>query len=219
MNKEINDLVGTDYILHILQSDDISEVRIFVLGPEGTNISQAAHKWAVHCGISKKVNIILCDTPEQEVEAAVQVREEGVIPIFALCAVYYNLCKVFFRNLDSYMFLHHYYMQLDNMQLASKNYTKHTLKDNALVAAHYSPSILLEATDYVIKDTSSNSAAARLCAEGEVDACITTETACKLYDLNTIKEFGSPNMLFTFGTTKFGMDEILKTLKKMQMER
>ena len=45
MNKEINDLVGTDYILHILQSDDISEVRIFVLGPEGTNISQAAHKW------------------------------------------------------------------------------------------------------------------------------------------------------------------------------
>lgn len=198
----------------ILKSEEVKEIRIFALGPEGTNISQAAYRWVEEEELQDKAKIILCETPEQEIERAMQIEEEGVIPIFALCAVYYDLCGVFFRNLENYTFLYHYYMKLDNMQLASKKYNKDTLPPNASIAVHPSPAVLLEETNYVIRKAFSNSAAARMCASDEADACITTETARQLYGLETIKEYGAPNMLFTFGTTKFGMSQIVPIAKK-----
>lgn len=211
-NKNIK--IDISKVPDILRDKTFREIHIFALGPEGTNISQAAYRWAEEERILNKSNIILCDTPEQEIEWAMQVKEKGVLPIFALCAVYYDLCKVFFRHLENYTFLHHYYMQLDNMQLASQKYTQETLKKNATVAAHFSPSILLEETEYILKKANSNSAAAKMCALGEVDACITTESACKLYGLETIEEYGAPNMLFTFGTTDYGVEQIYEVINK-----
>ena len=204
--------IDTAKVPDILRNNAFKEIRIFALGPEGTNISQAAYKWAEEEKILNKSKIILCDTPEQEIELSMQMKEKGVLPIFALCAVYYDLCKVFFRHLENYTFLHHYYMQLDHMQLASKKYNVDTLKKNATVAAHVSPSILLEGTEYVFIKANSNSAAAKKCALGEVDACITTQRACEIYNLKTINEYGAPNMLFTFGTTNYGAEQIYNVI-------
>lgn len=217
VNEVQKDLCNTyfeyDAVTKLMQSNDIREVRVFSLGPYGTNIAKASRMWAQKNHIKEKTNIVLCDSPEDEIAQAMQVTENGVLPIFALCAVYYDLCKLFFRFGSNYTFLHHFYMPLDRMQLASKDYDKDTLPNHAKVASHYSPSILLEQTDYEICLAKSNAAAAKKCALGEADACITTETAKELYQLKTIREFGAPSMLFTFGTTSYGID-ILEQLQK-----
>ncbi|MCG7585295.1 hypothetical protein, partial [Photobacterium sp. OFAV2-7] len=62
-----------------------------------------------------------------------------------------------------------------------------------------------------IIDASSNSDAAKLCAEGKVDACITTESARNIHGLKTVHEFGSPEMLF-FASLPPSSSEYLKGL-------
>ncbi len=200
--------IESEMVPQLIKSDKVARVKLFALGPEGTNISQAAKLWAEHLRILDKTEMILCATPEDEVEEAMKVDKKGVVPIFALCAVYNDLCKLFFKYGSNYTFLHHFYMRLDKMQLASKKYINETMPNNATIASHYSPSVLLENTEYNICMADSNAAAARKCFYGETDACITTETARKIYGLNTLKEFGAPSMLFTFGTTEHGIRQL-----------
>lgn len=201
----INDDIGS-----LLRDESIKRIKIFALGPDGTNIYQASKAWIKNMNIEEKSDIILCSTPEEEVMKSMEIKEDSVIPIFALCTVYYNLCNLFFKYCNNYFFLSHFYMQLDSMQLASKKKTLEELGEHAIVARHLSPRMILEDTSYEFIDANSNAHAAQLCAEGKVEACITTETAKNIYNLNTIQMFGSPVMLFTFGTTEHGVSLLMQ---------
>lgn len=212
-NKFYSEGFEQDKIISLMNNESIRKIKIFALGPKGTNISQAAENWSDEIGISNKSEIILCESPEEEINRSMDIDTEGVIPIFSLCAVYFDLCNLYFKYNTNYFFLTHYYMRLDNMQLASKVKKIDELEDKALVACHLSPRMLLYNTEFVIVNTGSNAFAAKMCADGLVDACITTEESRKIYNLNRLFSFGSPYMLFTFGTTVHGIKLLSKINK------
>ncbi len=203
-----NDYFDPASLKQRLRSDDIRAVPVYALGPAGTNLQQASQKWIKAMEIEKKSEITLCPTPEISVERAQEVSEPGIVPIFALCAVYFSLCRLYFKHGSNYTFLSHLYAPLDEMQLASHHNSLNELAPNAKIATHVSPASLLDDTAYERVIVNSNSEAARRCAAGDVDACITTESARKIYGLKRNFLFGSPSMLFTFGTTRHGVEEL-----------
>ncbi|MCR4441046.1 MAG: hypothetical protein QHH10_02780 [Peptococcaceae bacterium] len=195
-------------VKRVLGNDRIKTVKMFCLGPDGTNISKAARQWVKEIGIQDKAVFIYCDTPEEEVRKAREVTGSGDFPVIVLCAVYCRLNDLYFSHEDCYFFMHHYYMPLDDLQLAAREGVER-IPEDWVIAAHPSPKPLLSGLKNRIYEANSNAHAAKLCAEGKVNACITTEKARKIYSLKKIHDFGSPMMLFTFGTTLHGIN-ILK---------
>ncbi|MDF2801153.1 MAG: hypothetical protein K0S61_1056 [Anaerocolumna sp.] len=186
-----------------LKMDLIQEIRMFVLGPEGTNIYEAAKLWAKEREIESKCSFTLCATPEEAISEAKKVKVENILPVFVLCAVYYKLYELYFFNTDCLFFMDHLYMKLDDMQLAALSYSE---KNNYKVFTHPSPAKLVESLENVnIEYSDSNGYAAQECKEEEGALCITTEKARSIYELKKIFDFGSPFMLFTFGTTFDGV--------------
>ncbi len=201
-------------LIEVLKRNEIKEIRHFVLGPPGTNIDQASHRWAEETNLSEKSKYIYCKTPEKAIEEAKKIKDGKVLPIFWTCAVYFNLYKVFFENPDTVSFLIVYPMKLDKMQLCTRKEKLKEIKDGIpfhwKIGVHPSPAPLLKSLKSTILWTTSNSKAAEICKKGRVDACVTTEEARKKYGLVKIHEFGSPVMIFFGGTTKKGA----KLLKK-----
>lgn len=202
-----NNKVKIDTVINTLKTSDI-KIKIFALGPEGTNIGAAAKHWAKEYGFYEKSEIIFCNTPDEELRKAEEIKDDKILPIFTLCAVYYKLYEMYFKHYNLYFFLHHYYMELDEMQLVSRHQKTENIPDCWTIASHPSPSPLISNLKNKIIYVSSNSEAAKKCAEGAVDACITTESARIIYSLNKLHSFGSPTMLFTFGTTCHGINII-----------
>ncbi len=203
-------------LIEIFQRDEIREIRHFVLGPPGTNIDQAARKWAKENNLFHKSKFVYCETPEKEIEEAKKIEDDKVFPLFWTCAVYYKLYKVFFENPDTAPFLIVCSMRLNRMQLCTREEKAKQIKNGIpshwKIASHPSPAPLLNSLKCKVLLTTSNSKAAELCKKGEADLCITTEEARKKYGLVKIHEFGSPWMVFFAGTTRHGV-EILKKLK------
>lgn len=104
-------------LLSRLHCPQIRKVIHFALGPIGTNIAQACNSWNHANGIQEKAEVILCSTPEASLAQARLVSEEGVLPLFWTCAVYFALNQLFFSNPDVLPFLFSHNMPLDNMQL------------------------------------------------------------------------------------------------------
>jgi prephenate dehydratase len=193
-----------------LSSSAVKQVIHFALGPKGTNIGQACEAWTKEKGVEEKTEIVFCPTPEESLEQARKVKENGVLPIFWTCAVFYALNKLFFYNPDVYPFLFQYNMPLDTMQLCVPAEMQKKEWDNKwLIASHPSPSPLVSNLKNIVINTKSNSQAAILCAQGEVEACITTAQAAKIHGLVPVHEFGSPTMVFFGGTTQHGMNILL----------
>ena len=199
-----------------LQSDSVRQVLSFALGPEGTNIAQAAREWHRVNDIVGKADTVLCDLPENALRQAEEVIQDGVVPIFWTCAVFARMKDMFFQNPHTLPFFFVHEMKLDEMQLAA--HQRHTdallpmLRGESggerRIASHVSPAPLLEPLrDFgaVIVDAPSNAAAAEKCAAGEVDACMTTTAARERYGLTSLHVFGSPPMLFFGGTTSHGL--------------
>lgn len=204
-------------LIEALKKEEIKEIRHFVLGPPGTNIDQASHRWAKENKLLHKSKFIYCETPEKEIEEAKKITNDKVFPLFWTCAVYFNLYKVFFENPDTVPFLIVYSMKLDTMQLCTREEKIKEIKDGKIpsslkIASHPSPAPLLNPLKCKVLLTTSNAKAAELCAQGEVEACITTEKARKIHGLVRIHKFGSPWMVFFGGTTEHGV-EVLKKLK------
>ena len=203
-------------LIEIFQRGEIREIRHFVLGPPGTNIDQAARKWTKENNLFHRSKFVYCETPEKEIEEAKKIKDDKVFPVFWTCAVYYKLYKVFFENPDIASFLIVYSMRLNRMQFCTREEKAKEIKNGIpshwKIAAHQSPAPLLNSLKCKVLLTTSNSKAAEICAQGRVDACITTEKARQLYGLVKIHEFGSPMMVFFAGTTRHGI-EILKKLK------
>lgn len=212
MKKFITEIklpVGNE-IEAVLQDSRVKKIINFCLGPVGTNIGQAAEKWSREIGIQDKVEIIFLATPEECLQSAREVDEDGVIGIFWTCAVYFKLNELFFNNPDTFPFFINYTMDLDEMQLATRpeklNEINNSVPEIWLIASHPSPAPLMSGWD--IKLVNSNSAAALECQNKVVDACITTEAARVSTGLVKIHSFGSPPMVFFGGITYSGAQRL-----------
>lgn len=196
-----------------LRSPVIWKVVCCCLGPEGTNIEQAARLWVKRLKLTHKAEIVLRDTPEESLALARSITEKGVLAVFWTCAVYKNEHRLFFANPDVYPFYFQQEMALDEMQLACKPVDALQINiDVGLpvswrVASHPSPATLVDGLAEVVL-ANSNAAAARDCASGKAELCITTESARKVYGLEKIHSFGSPSMIFFGGVTQHGQEQV-----------
>jgi len=203
-------LVGPDRFGDVLRSPAVRQIRIHGLGPEGTNIARCCH-WVVHKeGVGHKAVVIIHGRkvdPIEYAEIAGREAAEGILPLHVECAVYFALGELFDRRPGEVVFANHYYLPLDEMQLAAR-----TLFDPATVcygrlrvASHPSPvglvTPLLDRRILVNVTASSNSDAAEMVRLGEADVCLTTEAGARLSGLVTLHRFGSPIMLFTVGAS------------------
>jgi len=194
-----------------LRSNRVKRVVSYVLGPSGTNIEQAAMMWHKAMGVEGKSEFVLCDLPETAVRMALALKLRGTLGVFWTCAVFAREFKMFFSNPEAFPFFFQQEMLLDEMQLAVSGRNGFSLSSNLAtvkVATHISPSPLVESLrqfGVAIVDASSNAEAARMCASGEVDACMTTEAARRIHMLKKIHSFGSPNMIFFGGITPHGL--------------
>ena len=188
------------------QLAQVVKIQHFVLGPVGTNMQQACKAWNMKNALEQKAHITLCKTPEDCLAQARLVSEKGVLPLFWTCAVYYALNQFFFNNPDTFPFLFSFNFPLDNMQLCVREELANKEWNNDWrIASHPSPAPLVAGLVNQATLTTSNAQAAKLCAGGEVEACITTAQAAKIHGLTMVHEFGSPNMVFFAGTTQHGV--------------
>ncbi len=183
-------------VMETMRSPGVTEINHYVLGPEGTNISQAALRWSEERGMGDKSNLRYCDSPEEAIEKASDEAVRNSVNLAWTCAVYYNEHRLFFNCVDHNLFFAQQRMLLDCMQLVSRQ--KIDISSVVSVATHPSPGALLDAysNSFSFIHAKSNSHAAQLCRAGIVDAAITTETARRLNKLVKIHEFGSPEMVF-----------------------
>ncbi|OJI06235.1 hypothetical protein BK004_04560 [bacterium CG10_46_32] len=195
-----------------MRSPDIMRIQCYALGPEGTNISQAAARWAERMGVSGKTEISLCETPETSLEQAQAVDEAGVIGLFGTCAVYFALNKLFFQNPATLPFFATEIMFLDEMQLAALPSRATSMNGSVpsawRVASHPSPAPLVRSLECKVVLVNSNAQAADQCAQGIVELCITTESARKSRGLTKLHSFGSPPMVFFYGTAGPSIDVV-----------
>ena len=204
-----------------LKSPTVRSVVSFALGPKGTNIEQAAQRWHDEMELDGKAKIVLCDLPETAVEMAISLRKRGTLGIFWTCAVFKREHQVFFNNPNTFPFFFQHEMRLDEMQLAvSSKKVRQAISRGRVksvrIATHVSPAPLIEClreAGAVLVDASSNSEAARMCAAGDVAACVTTESGRKIHGLVKAHSFGSPEMVFFGGITPRGIRLLEETNK------
>jgi len=205
-----------------LRSSSVKKVVCCALGPKGNNIEQAATKWLERVGIARKSEVVLRDTPEECLELARSITEDGVVAVFWTCAVYSRENEFFFGNPDVFPFFFQQEMALDEMQLACKPANElqvkvhHGFPKNWRIASHPSPAPLAKGFGEIVL-RNSNAAAARACANGETELCITTESARQIYELVKLHSFGSPLMVFFGGITQHGQKQIETSFQQMRM--
>jgi len=217
-----------------LNSPRIGAIRSYVLGPAGTNISQANEKWMERMDIRHKTQTLFFDTPE---DCLLRARAFTSAPnkvglftnacdigIFWTCAVYYALHNIFFENPDVFPFFANEVMCLDEMQLATRKDLLSFIQGEHIptswvVATHPSPMPLVRGRFHDIVSANSNAHAADLCAQGIVDVCVTTESARASRDLVKLFSFGSPEMIFFAGITSRGARLIEEAYREILVSR
>lgn len=60
-------LISFNSANNLFRSAYVTRLNHYVLGPKGSNISQAANGWSTKNGLTEKENIIFCETPEEAV--------------------------------------------------------------------------------------------------------------------------------------------------------
>jgi hypothetical protein len=196
-------------LLRVLGNSSVSRIRMHGLGPPGTNISQACHRFLDAHKLEHKAEVIVHGAgvgPPEYADIAAREVQDGVIPLHVECAVFYGLGELFRARANEVVFAGHHYMPLDAMQLAAHPSLCLRAKEPASglrIVSHPSPAALAEplveegaSLSYV----SSNAAAAGAVQRGEADMCITTDSAGRSAGLVEVHRFGSPMMIFTIGT-------------------
>jgi prephenate dehydratase len=160
--------------------------RIHTLGPQGTNCEAAALEWFARRGVEGEV--LLYRTLESAIPA-VDGDPEGAL---LGCVVYPDLHTLVFRNLATLTLADCFVMHTHDMVLAARgdDYPRS-------VATHPAPESLIPAAIHDRRLVTSNAEAARVCARGEVDGCITTGVAAHANGLRIVTDFGRVAMGFT----------------------
>ena len=160
--------------------------RIRTLGPTGTNCEAAARHYA---GVHKlDARIDLHKTLEEATALVLEAPNSALLG----CVVYPDLHNLVFPYLTRLQLDDVFMFNTFNMVLA----TRHGKRDFGKVATHPAPQSLVK-DDYPIILANSNSEAARLCFDGDVDACVTTLPAARALGLEVVRDFGEVPMGFT----------------------
>ncbi|MFK5951191.1 MAG: hypothetical protein QM500_20745 [Methylococcales bacterium] len=165
-----------------------SDFNIHTLGPEGTNCEAAAENWLTENNINGK--IILHDTLE---DGMISMKNDSKESVLLGCVVYPELHNLVFKNRSTSKLVECFVFPTMPMLLAAKNESFEYNK----IATHPAPVALIPGIFNEKIFVNSNSVAAKKCADGLVDACITTEKSAKKYGLKIIQDYGPIPMGFT----------------------
>jgi prephenate dehydratase len=161
------------------------ELTIHTLGPSGTNCEAAANSYLEKKGAKGKICL------HETLEKAVIEIEHNENSMLLGCVVYPELHTLVFSNLTKLKLVECFVFPTLNMVLASGN------GKSGSVSSHPAPKNLIPEYINEIKMVNSNSQAAINCYKGITDACITTITAAKKYNLEILEDFGKIPMGFT----------------------
>ncbi len=166
---------------------DLSKVAVLhTLGPTGTNCEAAAHAWFKRRGNIGRV--YLHSTLEQAVE---EMPEDDTHALLG-CVVYPDLHTLVFSNLGRLALADCFIFPTFNMLLAQRP----GVPSVRSVATHPAPRHLVPA-GLDVSLVNSNAQAALDCANGIVDACITTLPAAQRNGLQIVNDHGPVPMGFT----------------------
>ncbi|WP_409180693.1 hypothetical protein F9C11_29940 [Amycolatopsis sp. VS8301801F10] len=167
-------------------------MRIHTLGPAGTNCEAAARHYLEKNGY-RDGSVVLYDTLEDAVE---HVLDEPADSALLGCIVYPRLHEIVFDHLDSLALRECFTMPTHRMVLA-KPAGSPEIGPRSTVLCHPAPVQLLDGRGLDVRLATSNAAAARQCAAGEADACITTIVAAGAAGLDIVEDFGPVPMGFS----------------------
>lgn len=162
---------------------------IHTLGPSGTNLQMAAQHWFTSRG--REPNVRLHPT----LESAVPLLSDDGHEALLACAVYPDLHSLVFHNLGRLAMVDSFILPTYDMVFATR------LKDTEVttVVSHPAPQSLvgLASPGCTLRLVSSNSQAARECASGAADGCVTTSKAAADHGLAVQRNFGPVPMVYT----------------------
>lgn len=163
---------------------------LHTLGPSGTNLEMAAHHWFTARGRTPCVRL------HATLESAVPGLSGDGHEALLACAVYPDLHSLVFRNLGRLAMVDAFILPTYDMVFATRG------QDAAgvtTVASHPAPQSLVQQVNpaATVSIVSSNSQAARDCASGVTDACITTSRAAADRGLVIERSFGPVPMVYT----------------------
>ena len=161
---------------------------LHTLGPHPTNCEKAGHEWFARQRCHGRV--VLHDTLEQAVEHVLRDTESALLA----CIVYPALNEIVFQNLHGLSLVDVFIMPTMSMVLAARD---HDAPCPRSVATHPAPASLIPKGVERVRLADSNAAAARLCADGEVDGCVTTIASAQLLGLHILRDFGEVTMGFS----------------------
>lgn len=167
--------------------DDISVIH--TLGPSGTNLEMAAHHWFSARGRQADVRL------HPSLESAIPGLSDDGHEALLACAVYPDLHSLVFENLGRLAMVDSFILPTYDMVFASRADTTEV----ARVASHPAPQSLVRRVsgDYTVELVLSNSQAAKDCARGAADACVTTSKAAADNGLVIRRSFGPVPMVYT----------------------
>lgn len=168
-------------------------IHIHTLGPAGTNCEKAAIEYLGRFDGAGCIH--LHRTLEDAVDEMMRKADESVL---LGCVVYPKLHEIVFRNLGRLRITDCFVVDTYEMVFAS---TKPRLADIRTVGTHPAPEnlvVLMEGLrDVEVVHCDSNAAAARLCAAGRYDACVTTLAAAREHGIGVHRSFGPVPMGFS----------------------
>ena len=158
---------------------------LHTLGPAGTNCELAARRWFDGRG---RGDVVLYPTLEAAAAGALATPGGALLAP----AAYPDLHTLMYSHVDDLTLADSLVMATHRMVLARRPGADRL----STVASHPAPVALVSA-GMVVSLVASNSQAASDCAEGLVDACITTEAAMSAHGLELVRDFGTVSMAFT----------------------
>ena len=169
-------------------------VTVHTLGPAGTNCEKAAYLWLEKN--HQHGDVKLHQTLE---EAAQYMAATDSNDVLLGCIVYPHLHHLVFNNLNYLKLTECFVMNTHSMVLASKVINPAEIKT---VGSHPAPQDLIRQvpdinSQLAVHLFNSNSEAARQCAIGTVDACITTDISASRCGLPILANFGPVPMGFS----------------------
>lgn len=160
--------------------------KLRTLGPHGTNCEAAAKYYVDIKGLD--ASVVLHATLEEAISKILKEPRSALLG----CVVYPDLHNLVFPYLRTMQLKDVFLYNTFNMVLATRPGVALFKK----VASHPAPQSLVS-DSYPVVLATSNAQAARMCAAGEVDACITTLPASRDCGLEIIEDFGEVPMGFT----------------------
>jgi len=167
--------------------DDISVIH--TLGPSGTNLEMAAYHWLTARGRPPDVRL------HPSLESAIPGLSDDGHEALLACAVYPELHSLVFGNLGRLAMVDSFILPTYDMVFATRPETTEV----TTVVSHPAPQSLvrLASPGCALTLVLSNSQAARECARGAADGCITTSKAAADQGLAVRRNFGPVPMVYT----------------------